>query len=58
MCKQFERTLPLHCAPALFGIKASNLINVCLKDFPNLYYEIDELNRLFRYYHFKFQAKV
>lgn len=47
MCKQFERTLAFHCAPALFGIKASNLINVCLKDFSNLDEEIEELNKSF-----------
>lgn len=47
MCKQFERTLAFHCAPALFGIKASNLINVCLKDFPNLDNEIADLNKDF-----------
>lgn len=47
MCKQFERTLAFHCAPALFGIKASNLINVSLKDFPNLHEEIEKLNKSF-----------
>lgn len=47
MCKQFEKLLAFHCSPALFGIKPSNLINVSLKDFPNIEAEIEELNKTF-----------
>lgn len=47
MCKQFEKALAFHCSPALFGIKPSNLINLDLKDYPNLEKEIEELNRSF-----------
>jgi len=47
MCKQFEKALALHCSPALFGIKPSNLINLELKNYPNLDEEIEELNSMF-----------
>lgn len=47
MCKQFEKLLAFHCSPALFGIKPSNLVNISLKDFPNINEELEHLNRKF-----------
>lgn len=47
MSKQFEKLLAFHCSPALFGIKPSNLMNVSLKDFPNIDSLIEELNNSF-----------
>ena len=47
MCKRFENLLAFHCSPALFGIKPSNLINVSIKDFPNIVDIVDELNHTF-----------
>lgn len=47
MCKQFEKALALHCSPALFGIKPSNLINLDMREYPNLEEEIDDLNKNF-----------
>lgn len=47
MSRQFEKALAFHCSPAMFGIKPSNLINISLKDFPNVLKEIEELNKAF-----------
>ena len=44
MSREFERKLAYHCAPAIFGIKSSNLINVSKKEFPNIHLDILELN--------------
>ena len=44
MSREFERKLAYHCAPAIFGIKSSNLINVSKKEFPNMHLDILELN--------------
>lgn len=47
MTKQFEKTLVYHCSPALLGIKSANLINVSIDKYPNIFNELEELNRLF-----------
>ena len=44
MCKRLERLLAFHSAPALCGIKASNLINLSKSDVSNLIDEINILN--------------
>ena len=48
MGSRLERVLALHCSPALFGIKSSNLINCNLKDYPNLEEDILNLNNEFK----------
>ncbi|MCR5461445.1 MAG: DUF3793 family protein [bacterium] len=45
MCKKLEEKLAFHSAPALCGIKASNLINIKKEDIKNLSEEIEELNK-------------
>jgi len=45
MSKELERKLAYHCAPAIFGIKSSNLINVSREEFPNIEEDIEEINR-------------
>lgn len=47
MSKKFERILAFHCAPSLCGLKASNLINCSLEDFPMLEQDILDLNSTF-----------
>lgn len=47
MCKQFEKILAVHCSPAVFGIKASNLINVSIKKIPDIMEQVKNLNDLF-----------
>lgn len=47
MCKQFENILVQHCSPAIFGLKASNLISVSLDKCPNIENEIIKLNEMF-----------
>ena len=44
MGSKLERVLALHCSPALFGIKSSNLINCSINDYPNLEEDIYNLN--------------
>ena len=46
MGSRLEQALALHCSPALFGIKSSNLINCYYKDFPNLEEDINKLNEM------------
>lgn len=46
MCEKLEKKLAYHSAPALCGLKASNLINIKKCDIENLKEEIDELNRI------------
>ncbi|MBR4496097.1 MAG: DUF3793 family protein [Acholeplasmatales bacterium] len=48
MGSRLEQALALHCSPALFGIKSSNLINCYYKDFPNLEEDINKLNEDFK----------
>ena len=45
MSKALAYLLANHCAPAICGIKASNLINCHFDIYENLLDEIDELNR-------------
>ena len=33
---RLERTLAYHCAPALAGLKAANLIGLCRREYPGL----------------------
>ena len=46
MCKKLEEKLAFHSAPALCGIKASNLINIKKSDIYNLEEEIECLNEV------------
>lgn len=46
MSKRFEHTLAFHCGPAILGIKASNLINLSLADYPNI---LDEIKHLIKF---------
>lgn len=58
MSKKFEHTLAFHCGPAILGLKASNLINLALNDYPNILDEIQHLNELFNpYYYFMILSK-
>lgn len=58
MSKKFEHTLAFHCGPAILGIKASNLINLPLADYPNILDEIKHLNEIFNpYYYFMILSK-
>lgn len=58
MSKKFEHTLAFHCGPAILGIKASNLINLSLADYPNILDEIKHLNKIFNpYYYFMVLSK-
>lgn len=50
MSTQLQRALAIHSAPALCGIKASNLINVDYSD--DLFKEIEELNKKFTNFRF------
>ncbi len=50
MSTQLQRVLAIHSAPALCGIKASNLINVDYSD--DLFKEIEELNKRFNNFRF------
>lgn len=43
MSKTLERLLAIHTAPAICGIKASNLI--CIDYSDSLFFEIEELNK-------------
>jgi len=55
MCKKLEEKLAMHSAPALCGIKASNLINIKRSDITNLNEEIKMLNKAHNpkiYFHF------
>ena len=54
MCKKLEEKLAFHSAPALCGIKASNLICIKKDDVTNLSEEIKELNRIHKKVHFDF----
>ena len=45
MSTRLEQVLALHCSPALFGIKAANLISCSLDECPNLFEDINELNK-------------
>ena len=60
MSTQLQRVLAIHSAPALCGIKASNLINVDYSD--DLFKEIEELNKKFTNFRFyilkKYKNKV
>ncbi len=44
MSKEFERILINHCAPAIRGKKAANLINCSIKEIPLLLEDIKEIN--------------
>lgn len=44
MSKRFEELLVYHCAPALCGIKSSNLVSLSLSLFPNIEEYVRELN--------------
>ena len=44
MSKEFEKLLAYHCAPAIFGLKSSNLVNVSLIDYPNIEDDLEQLN--------------
>ena len=58
MSKKFEHTLAFHCGPAILGIKATNLINLSLADYPNILDEIKHLNKIFNpYYYFMVLSK-
>lgn len=46
MATSLEKTIAYHCAPALAGIKPSNLANLLLSRYPDCYEEVGELNRL------------
>jgi len=46
MCRRLEELLAFHSAPALCGIKASNLINIKKEDMDNFIQEINLLNEL------------
>ena len=50
MSIKLQRALAIHSAPALCGIKASNLINVDYSD--DLFKEIEELNKKFTNFRF------
>lgn len=56
MSKKFEHTLAFHCGPAILGIKASNLINLSLADYPNILDEIKHLNKIFNPYYYYFMV--
>lgn len=45
MSTRLEQVLALHCSPELFGIKAANLISCSLDECPNLFEDINELNK-------------
>ena len=47
MSEQLERTLAYHCAPALAGIKAANLIGLLRAEHPGLHGELENYNRAF-----------
>ena len=55
MSTQLQKALAIHSAPALCGIKASNLINVDYSD--ELFKEIEELNKKFTNFRFYFLKK-
>lgn len=40
----FERTIAYHCAPAMAGIKPSNLVSCSKSKYPNVHQQIDALN--------------
>jgi len=42
---KLEKLVAFHCSPALFGLKASNIVNCSKKDYPDLKKEILLLNR-------------
>lgn len=46
MATSLEKALVYHCAPALAGIKPSNLANCLLSRYPDCHEEISELNRI------------
>ncbi|MEM1484159.1 DUF3793 family protein [Oscillospiraceae bacterium PP1C4] len=45
MSNRFEQALAFHCAPALAGIKAANLISCATSKYPDLLESIAEYNR-------------
>lgn len=47
-CDQLERALAYHCAPALAGIKAANLIGLARAEYPGLDGALEDYNRAFR----------
>nr|MCR5308362.1 DUF3793 family protein [bacterium] len=47
MCKKLEEKLAYHSAPALCGLKASNLISIKKSDIENLTEEINCLNKAY-----------
>ena len=47
MSEQLERALAYHCAPALAGIKAANLIGLPRGEYPGLDGELEAYNRAF-----------
>ena len=46
MCQELELLLANHCAPAMFGVKSANLINVNLNKYPNLIENIENYSRI------------
>ena len=48
MSEKFQHTLAYHCAPALLGIKASNLINLNLGKYNTLFTDLKELNTKYK----------
>lgn len=47
MCKKLEEKLAYHSAPALCGLKVSNLISIKKSDIENLVEEINCLNKTY-----------
>ncbi len=47
MSETFTHLLAFHSAPAICGIKASNLINISLEELDDIYEEINEFNLKF-----------
>ena len=46
MSREFERILAYHCAPAIFGLKSSNLVNISLDDYPSVLEDLEQLNKI------------
>lgn len=44
---RLERTLAYHCAPALAGLKAANLIGLCRREYPGLDRALEDYRRAF-----------
>lgn len=47
MCRRLEELLAFHSAPALCGLKASNLINLSKKDTDSFIQDINLLNKMY-----------